>query len=85
MTKPRGSAENAELVLAPEAAALLHGLRANGFQGWAALGLEQSRAAILQLRDLAGPAQPISRLERICLPNTDALLYLPDPQFRCPC
>jgi acetyl esterase/lipase len=85
MTRPIGSAENTEAgLLTPEAAALLNGIRANGFQGWAALGLEQSRAAILQLKDLAGPAQPIRRLERIPLPNTDALLYLPESSVPVP-
>jgi acetyl esterase len=85
MTTPTGSAENTEAVLlAPEAAALLHGIQANGFEGWATLGLEQSRAAILQLKDLAGPAQPITRLERISLPNTDALLYLPESSVPVP-
>jgi acetyl esterase len=85
MTTPTTRVENAEEgLLTPEAAALLQGIQANGFQGWAALGLEQSRAAIAQMKDLAGPAQPISRLERIALPNTDALLYLPESSVALP-
>jgi acetyl esterase len=84
MIMPTG-AENAEAgVLMPEAAALLEGIRASGFQGWAALGLEKGRAAILQLKDLAGPPQPLSRLERISLPNADALLYLPESSVPMP-
>jgi acetyl esterase len=65
-------------LLTPEAAELLGGIRANGFPGWAPLGLEQGRATILQLKELAGPLQPIVRFEQIRLPNTEAFLYVPE-------
>src|SRR5947209_2487621 len=65
-------------LLTPEAAGLLNAIKARGFPGWAALGVEQGRAAILQMKELAGPPQPVARFEQIVLANSEALLYVPE-------
>lgn len=55
----------------------MRAIQASGFPGWEALGLEQGRAAILQMKELAGPPQPVARSEQIPLAETQAMLYLP--------
>jgi acetyl esterase len=56
----------------------LSAIQASGFPGWAALGVEQGRAAILQMKQFAGPPQSVARFEQICLANAEALLYTPE-------
>src|SRR5262245_40625095 len=69
--------------LAPAAEELLRGLRASGFSGWSALGLEAARAAILEIKSLAGPPEPVCRVEEIQMPGSgneriSGTLYVPD-------
>lgn len=69
--------------LAPVAENLLRGIQASGFPGWSALGLEQGRAAILEMKPFAGPPEPVAHVEPICLlgPSTSGLaaeLYRPE-------
>jgi acetyl esterase len=63
--------------LSVEAANLMKAIQASGFPGWAALGVEQGRAAILQMKEFAGPPPPVARVEQISLPETHAMLYVP--------
>jgi acetyl esterase len=62
---------------------LLRSIRASGFPGWSAMGVEQARAAILQMKLFAGPQEPVARVEQIQIAGRDgsnilAQLYIPD-------
>src|SRR5690349_20840969 len=68
--------------LSPAAEQLLQGLRAQGFAGWSAMGLEGARRALLDIGVLAGPPEPIARVEQLQIPASDgheipATLYAP--------
>ena len=69
--------------LAPAAEELLRGLRASGFRGWSALGLEAARTAIFDIKALAGPPEPVLRVQEVQMPGSGPVqisgtLYVPD-------
>src|SRR5256885_877770 len=79
MTEPtKGVSSESKSLLTQEAAHLLRGILASGFPGWASLGVEQGRAAILQMKEFAGLPQPVSRFEQITLLDAKGLLYVPE-------
>lgn len=83
MSTPAGSPLSHQLT--PVAAELLRTIRASGFPGWSAMGVEQARAAILGMKVFAGPQEPVSRMEQIHISGRDgsdirAQLYIPDSQ-----
>ena len=57
--------------LTPVAADLLRSIRASGFPGWSAMGVEQARAAIVQMKLFAGPQEPVGRVEQIHIAGRD--------------
>lgn len=67
---------------------LLRGIRASGFPSWSALGIEQGRAAILELKALAGQAEPVAHVDPIPLfksdPSLTAELYRPESSTALP-
>jgi acetyl esterase len=76
-----GSPWNGQLTAAAQT--LLAQLRANGFESWSRLGLDGARAAIQGLIALAGPPEPVSRVENVVVPGADRAdllgkLYIPD-------
>jgi acetyl esterase len=69
--------------LASSAEELLRGIRASGFPGWSALGVEPGRAAILGMKAFAETPEPVARVEKIRVPRLDGSelageLYVPD-------
>ena len=84
MTKPaKSSVPESPALLTPAAEELLRGLRATGFVGWSALGIESGRAAILDMKAFAGSVEPIFRVEEIRISRRDAsdiraVLYVPE-------
>lgn len=75
--------------LSPGAEDLLRSFRANGFQSWSALGLEAGRAFIREINALAGPPEPVARVESIRVPGPEpsgvaAKLYRPECSARLP-
>jgi acetyl esterase len=69
--------------LTPAAADLLRSIRATGFVSWSDLGIEAGRAAILEMKAFAGPAEPVFRVEEIRISRGDAhemraALYIPE-------
>jgi acetyl esterase len=68
-------------MLSPESAALVAGIRAQGFPGWAFLTVEQARAFIAALKDLAGPINFTGVTTDVRLstqPELTARLYIPN-------
>ena len=68
-------------MLSPASAALVAGIRAQGFPGWAFLTLEQARAFMATLEDLAGPSNfsGVTRDVRVSAqPEVTGRLYIPD-------
>lgn len=69
--------------LKAEAEMVIRGFQANGFPGWAALGLEQARSALSQMASaVAGSSPQIGSVENLTVPSdaetpTEARLYLP--------
>jgi len=62
---------------------LLAQLRSNGFESYSGLGLDGARAAIRGMIALAGPPEPISRVEKVAIPGAarrdlHGQLYIPD-------
>ena len=84
MTTPtRLPAPDPNARLTPAAADLLRSIRATGFASWSALGIEQGRAAILEMKAFAGSAEPLPRVEEIHISGGNAtemraLLYIPE-------
>src|SRR5436309_12898936 len=83
MTIPTRSSEPAmDGRLTPAAADLLRSIRATGFASWSDLGIEAARAAISEMKALAGSAEPVARVEEIRISRGDAAdmcaaLYMP--------
>lgn len=62
---------------------LLKAIRASGFTGWSTLPLDQARAAILQMKSLAGAPESVGRVEDRHIHGADsaglsARLYIPE-------
>jgi acetyl esterase len=90
MIDPLESAGNPVRVnLDPAAENLLNNIRASGFPGWSSLPLDHARAAILQMRSLAGEPESVARVEDLCIPGSDsaeilARLYIPESRVPTP-
>jgi acetyl esterase len=68
-------------MLSPESAALVAGIRAQGFPGWAFLTVEQGRVFMAALKDLAGPIDftgVITDVQLSTQPEVTGRLYIPN-------
>jgi acetyl esterase len=81
--------DSVEGKLDPAAENLLDSIRASGFPGWSSLPLDHARAAILQMKSLAGEPETVARVEDISIPGADsakilARLYIPESRVPTP-